>query len=282
MSYNGKITLIRSQNLQAWEIAAEIKLESADLRDPRLIVFDGQLLMYCGVRQHDIDPQSVLFISKDGSNFHQENINGLEGYWLWCIIKHDGILYGSGYRMSDGEYQVKLYTSSNGIIWQKQLDLPAGNETSLDFSGDGTLYALIRDDCHGSCPKIAIIDSPYTAIRSWETLPVRLQGPMIKRMNNGCVIIGRRWDSPGRFNVRTDVLWLEDEHEIKFIRTLPSGGDCSYAAWVDNIDDHSAVIAYYSAHEHKIDGINENNIINDPAAAEHSTQADIYLAEVYH
>ena len=44
----------------------------------------------------------------------------------------------------------------------------------------------------------------------------------------------------------------------------------------------AAVVSYYSSHEHKMDEPHANNaaFANDAAHAEHSTPADIFLADV--
>ena len=108
-----------------------------------------------------------------------------------------------------------------------------------------------------------------------------MQGPLIKRLAGGCVLVGRRWDLPGRRNLRIDVFWLEDGRDPCFVRSLPSGGDTSYAGWLD-VGEGAAVISYYSSHEHKMDEPHANNaaFARDQAHAEHSTPADIFLADV--
>jgi hypothetical protein len=110
---------------------------------------------------------------------------------------------------------------------------------------------------------------------------------MLKRLDRGCVIVCRQWDQPndtlGRRNLRTDLFWLEDGQDIRRVRSLPSGGDTSYAGWLDT-GTGRALLSYYSSHEHKMDEPHANDaaFARDNAHAEHSTPADIFLADVSH
>ena len=164
--------------------------------------------------------------------------------------------------------------------------MPA-TEVSIDFDRDGVLWVLAREDIYGAVPAVCSARPPYSTWHSVVRPPIRLKGPMIKRLMGGCIVVGRRWDLPGRRNLRTDMFWLPDGSnsidridlpdgkDIEFIRTLPSGGDTSYAGWLD-IEEGSAVISYYSSHEHKMD--EPRSIASDAYPLE--TPADIFLADV--
>ena len=106
---------------------------------------------------------------------------------------------------------------------------------------------------------------------------------MLKRLDSGCVVICRQWDWPERRNLRTDLFWIEDGQDIRRVRSLPSGGDTSYAGWLD-LGKGRAVVSYYSAHEHKMDTHvdSEATPAPDPARAEHSTGAGIFLADIHY
>ena len=282
VAYEGKITVLRSEDLDVWSLAAEIGVAQTDLRDPRILEFSGKLFLYCLNRDNTMPEKGTrLFISEDGSAFKEQALSGYEATHLWCFKPHGGILYASGYKVQEkNHYETFLFTSRDGIRWTCKLSLSEGNETAIDFADNGDLYAIIRDDGRGGCPALTILKPLYDSLNSYLRLPVRIQGPMLKRLEKGCLLICRRWDLPGRFNIRTDVLWLEDGKDIQWLRQLPSGGDCSYAAWLQTGENKAAVI-YYSSHEHKMDpAFDEPGIEKDSAIAEHSTAADIYLANV--
>ncbi len=285
ISPHGTIKLICSNDMEQWRTTAEIQRPDADLRDPKVIFFKGKLMVFCGERRAGKALRRSLMIeSRDGKTFGEPlPVRGVpEGQWLWHVKQHGDKLYGSAYCKRDGEYYVSLYASVDGLTWEETGAFPVtGNEVYLDFNHEGVLWALVRDDNRGCIPAICTAEPPYTRFRSVTRLPMILQGPMIKRLENGCVIVCRQWDQPGRRNLRTDLFWLEDGREIRRVGTLPSGGDTSYAGWL-NVSGGRAVISYYSSHEHKMDEPHAGDaaFVQDQAYAEHSTAADIFLADI--
>jgi hypothetical protein len=193
----------------------------------------------------------------------------------------DGKLYGAAYTSAASGERATLYVSDDGVHWDKIVDFPVpGNEVALDFDAQGRLWALVREDHHGSVPTLCTADPPYTSFRSVVRPPLRLQGPMLRRLEGVCTIAGRRWDEPGRRNLRTDLFFWEDGHDTTFVRSLPSGGDTSYAGWLDD-GPGRGLLSYYSSHEHKMDlGWEDEARSTDAAQAEHSTPADIFLADL--
>jgi hypothetical protein len=280
LSLDGAIKVIASADLQSWEVVAEKRHSSLDLRDAKVATFKGRGLVFTGGRVKDGLVSSMVCGSDDGIRWSDfAPVHGLPGQcWLWGLVPFDDVLYGSAYSPEGAT----LFRSGDGVNWEKLTDFPVfANEVSLDIAADGRLWALAREDRYGCVPAVCTADPPYTRFRSVMRLPLRLQGPLIKRLEGGCAIVCRQWDLPGRCNVRTELLWLEDGREIRRIRTLPSGGDTSYAGWL-NLGKGRAVVSYYSAHEHKMDMPHgsEALLAQDDAYAEHSTPADIFLAEL--
>ena len=280
VSMDGVVKAIASKDMEAWEVAAERSIAGLDLRDPKVAAFGDGLLVYCGSRGQEGVARSMVFSCPDGRTFGEPApLAGIpQSHWLWCVKPLGEAIYGTAY----GKDGVALYRSDDGLSWQKVVDFPIpGNEVSIDFAADKTLWALLRDDSNGCIPAVCTAEPPYTSFRSVTRLPIRLQGPMLKRLPDGCVLTGRRWDAPGRRNLRTDLFWLPDGQDIQFIRSLPSGGDTSYAGWMD-MGDGLGAICYYSSHEHKMDEAHADNarFVRDTAHAEHSTPSDIFLADV--
>ncbi len=281
---DGIIKVIASKDLEQWQIVAEVRRRDADLRDPKVTAFGGKLMIFCGECRADKSRWSLVIQSSDGVTFGEPvPLRGIPaGHWLWHVRQQGGKLYGTAYYEQDGEYAVSLYASDDGLTWERTSDFPVpGNEVYLDFDHDGVLWALVRDDNHGCIPSLCTAAPPYSRFRSVMRLPMRLQGPMIKRLEGGCVVVCRQWDQPGRRNLRTDLFWIEDGQDIQRVQTLPSGGDTSYAGWLD-IEPGRSLISYYSSHEHKMDEPLANSAVfaQDQAHGEHSTAADIFVAEV--
>jgi hypothetical protein len=285
VSPDGAIRLIASTDRDIWQPIACVRHPDADLRDPKMVLFGGRLLVYFAHLPPKGPRRMMRMESADGREFSPpEPLRGLEdGHWLWHVREFGGVLYGSAYRRRSGVPVVTLLESRDGLGWSPLIDFPVpGNETWLDFDRDGVLWALVRDDLFGCIPVVCTALPPYDRLDSVERLPMRLQGPMLKRLEGGCLIIGRQWDEPGWRNLRTDVLWLGDEQPLQKICTLPSGGDTSYADWRD-LSDGRALVSYYSSHEHRMDptmGDGEENAARASSDGSPAQAADIYLAHI--
>ncbi|MDD5483754.1 MAG: hypothetical protein PHP98_08915 [Kiritimatiellae bacterium] len=277
VSYDGQIVLIGSSDLNSWHEVARFADAKYDCRDPKLVLFQNRMLLYFGARPQNglIEPRGRVF--SDNNNETSFVLQGIPvGSWLWSVASWRGELYGCAYARG----AISLYTSSDGLHWRKLLDFSIpGNETAIDFGDDDTLWALVRNDAGGCIPSVCQLKPPYREISSILRLPIRLQGPMMKRLPGGCVIVCRRWNMPGRRNLRTDMFWLKDDHEIQYGGTFPSGGDTSYASWLD-VEPGKAVMSYYLAHEHKMDQPCGQDHAEDKAWAEHTSPADIFLADI--
>lgn len=280
---DGIIKVIASADREAWDVVAEATLPDTDLRDPKLVTFGQKTMLFCGARGADRSLQSMAMTSTDGNAFGElVSLQGIRpGHWLWHVQPCGDKLLGAAYGRKDQAYAAALYASGDGITWEHLTDFPVlANEVFLDVDDKGVLRALARNDRDGGIPALCTAEPPYTQFQSIQPLPMRLQGPMLKRLGDGCVIICRQWDKPGRRRLRTDIFWLQDGHDIRYVDTLPSGGDTSYAGWLDT-GQGRAVVSYYSSHEHKMDEPHDRDgTSQDPAAAEHSTGADIFLADI--
>lgn len=280
ISFDGVIRVIASTDRERWELRSELALEGLDLRDPKLVTHNGAGLLYCGARQEGATLQSFVALAENGMFAALQPLQGLlEGEWMWNVKSTAKGLYGAAYRSTPEGYRAGLYHGTDGVSWTRVADFPVpANEVAIDFDDNGRLWALAREDGHGSVPAICTAEPPYSAF-SVTRPPVRLQGPMLRRLPGCCVIAGRRWDDERR-NLRLDLFLLEDGKDIEFVCSLPSGGDTSYAGWLD-IAPGVAVMSYYTSHAHKMDvGWVEQKASSDTAYAEHSTPADIFLADV--
>jgi len=273
------IKVIASGDHEDWSVAAEkgVVAENVDNRDPKIAAFKNNLLVYYpeSTRTKPEGPDKKLrfmtFRSEDGENFGEpQQVQGLpERVWLWWVAPREGKLYGAGY----GGGRRLIAASDDGINWSVLTDLPVeeGNETSFDFDPDGSMWTLTREDSLGYVPTVCVLEPPYTEVKRKFRLPMRLQGPMIKRLPGGSVIVCRQRDRtpPGVRHTRTEILWLPDDTEDpQRVCVLPSGGDTSYAGWAD-VGEGKGVVSYYSSHEHEM------------AIPSHlSRPADIFLADV--
>ena len=291
LSPAGEIRVIASQDRDDWQSAHLVGRPNTDLRDPKLATLRGSLLCYfaavpvVGGQRRGDGRISMVVRSSDGRSFGEpQALEGIsQGAWLWHVAAWGDMLYGTAYWHSEGQrYDAALYRSADGIRWEKVADFPTpSSEVYLDFDPDGILWALVRNQFPTNELVLCRAQPPYTELEVQKRMPTPVGGPMVKRLAIGCVIITRRWDPPGRRNLRSDVLWLPDGGELEAITRLPSGGDTSYASWVD-LAPGRGIVSYYSAHEHKMDEpIDRADLLSkDIAHAEHSAPADIFLADV--
>lgn len=283
MSPDGAVRVIASADHEQWETVLLWHRPKADLRDPKPVFFNDQLWVYFAQKSHKALRRMMAITSPDGKQFTEPApLNGIpEGHWLWHPRAYNDHLYGTVYhRDPSGLHMVALYGSTDGQNWEHRADFPtAGNEAWLDFDQSGTLWALVREDHFGYIPTLCTAEPPYNAFQSMTRLPMRLHGPMLKRLEGGCAIICRQWDPPGWRNVRTELFWYADAGALCRIAALPSGGDTSYADWLD-VESGRAVVSYYTSHEHAMD---------EPFAADNEENetdqkrvhpADIYLANI--
>ena len=217
--------------------------------------------------------------------FLERKIFGLyPGSWLWFVgydAKHE-VFYGSAYcrKNAKGIIQSTLYKSKNGIDWDPfyVIQEPSSNEVSLDVGADGTLYALVRIENSPHYPAlIAFPDTNKPGLCEYQELPFTLQGPFLKCVEDGVIILGRRWDIDSKNCIftnpngerRIEMIKLKQKNWDKEIVgmndlwekperlcTFPSGGDCSYTGCA-KLPDGRTLISYYSSHE---DGYPHGNI----------------------
>lgn len=281
MSQDGSVALLHSSDAQAWQAAAPARVAGLDLRDPKPVWFQDRLWVYCGARGQDLALHSLRIpVSPQLEMGSPESLQGLpDGRWLWHVQPRGERLYGSAYWRVGKGFAAALYTSDDGLRWRWLADFPApGNEAFLDFDTHGTLWVLLRNDDDACTPTLCSATPPYAGFDTARPLPLSLQGPLLKRMAGGNVLIGRQWDNPGHARCRTELLWLPDGGQPEHRLTLPSGGDTSYAGWLD-LAPGRALVSYYSSHA---------QAGAEASAAEAATgsrprcehPADIWLAEI--
>ncbi len=284
LSLDGAVRVIASPAADRWTVAHTASRNGEDLRDPKLAVFRGKLFVYFAARpETDLQHRtSMALVSHDGAEFGEPRIlEGVpDGYWLWHAAAHGEWIYGTAYRRRRASYHVLLLRSADGLRWEKAAEFPLpGGETYLDFAADGSLWAFVRNNSPGHTAYVCQAEPPYDSFEPVEHFPTHIGGPMIKRLDGGCVLITRQWDPPGRRNLRTEIFWMADGARPVSVTRLPSGGDTSYATWLDTAPDR-ALVSYYSSHEHTMDVAPSDPPHRDSAHAEHSTGADIFLASV--
>ena len=167
--------------------------------------------------------------------------------WLWRATWSQGKSYATIYQPSK-EKSVQLIVSDDGINYKfiTTFDVIGGNETTLRFTPDNRMIAVVRrdKDRNGS---IGNSKPPYKNWE-WNELESRLGGPDLILLENGNMLCATREYPPDHIE-KTIIAKVDLDGSFTKLLTLPSGGDCSYPGLV--MIDGILHVSYYSSHEEK-------------------------------
>ena len=262
VSTDGKIRILESKDANRWDSAALIALEGFDLRDAHLSVTpDGRLMLLGGAAPRKKDNQSAptgtfTSFSQDGKQWNKPQIAVQPGRWLWCVTWNQAKAYGVSYTAGKGTRHLDLLVSSDGINYQKHLpklfEKGYPTEVTLRFDTDGTCYAIVRRDRHGTDSSTALLGISKPNYKHWQFKDLGTDfkgfgGPNLIRIPNGHWIAAGRMHQGGAHTALT-YIDIENATMTKLIK-LPSGGDTSYPGllWHKNL----LYVSYYSSHQGK-------------------------------
>ncbi|MCI0700393.1 MAG: glycoside hydrolase [Planctomycetia bacterium] len=270
---DGKLRVLSSADGKKWESVALLAEKGIDLRDPKLSeTADGRLMIVAGGSVYEgkklLGRQPRVAFSKDGKEWTPTKRVLAEGDWLWRVTWRDGKCYGVSYNASErqtkeakeaattgkvepgpADWKLKLWVSTDGEKYEliTHLDVPGHpNETTLRFTSDGEMVALVRREGGNQKGWVGTSKAPYKQW-SWKELPARIGGPNFVVIPDGPTIAGvRLYDN----KVRTSLCVLDPKGgKLEEALKLPSGGDTSYAGFVWH--DGVLWMSYYSSHEGK-------------------------------
>ena len=259
---NGSVRVIASDDGQNWYSVAHLFRKDVDLRDPKLSVTPDQRLMiniggsvYVNEQLESMEPL-VSFSDHEGKNFSNaqkiiidERIRS-DRDWLWRASWHEGIAYATVYQSRGNESVLQLVRSRDGRNYEYITTFElAGkpNETTLRFTSDGQMVAIVRRESQSTKGFIGTSSPPYTNW-TWQELEARLGGPDLLILPDGGMIAGTRAYPQDQKN-RMILAKVTLNGNFRKLVTLPSGGDCSYPALI--IKDNILYVSYYSSHEEK-------------------------------
>ena len=262
VSTDGKIRILESKDANLWHSAAIIALEGFDLRDAHLSVTpDNRLMLLGGAAPRKKDNQSAptgtfASFSHDGKQWTKPQIVVQPGRWLWCVTWHKGTAYGISYTAGEGQPYIDLLTSTDGINYKpyvpKLFEQGYPNEATLRFVSDGTCYAIVRRDRHGTDPYTALLGISKPNYKQWQFKDLGpdfngFGGPNLIKIPSGHWIAAGRMHQGGSHTALT-YIDVKSGTMTKLAK-LPSGGDTSYPGLLWHND--MLYVSYYSGHEGK-------------------------------
>jgi len=275
----GDAYVIRSQNLEDWEICAKIT-SGQDERDPSLVAAGDRLFLYLGSAHTETEFIDGQLTKVEGKGWLQTCASYTEDGDMWHapvpVYKRDHFLWHS-YRFEDAFYSAckcgEFLRSDDGLNWKQISHFPEGvnGETALARLDDGRIIAAIRH--RGATHKTSFLEAP-PPYKNWSHWYVRhkMSGPELAVIGNRIIGAGRSHDPADETGRKT----VTSVYEIDIVnkRTtplldLPSGGDNSYPGMVVE-DANTLLVCYYSQHEY----------LEREGFRHHRKPASIYLARL--
>lgn len=260
---NGVIRVIKSADAKNWESAALISLKGVDLRDPKISIKpDNTLMLLIGGSYYEGEESTQrrnlktcrthVCFSKDGSRWTSpQPVSIEEKNWLWRVTWEGEYGYGFSYNVGvPGEkMQITLWRTKDGTNYEKVAtpNVPREcypDETTIRFSPDKTLIALVRNENNSGPAYIGISKPPYTEWK-FKNAGKPVQGPNFIILQNNLMVYAGRDFAPEQ---RTVIGFMTPE-KCEPVVILPSRGDTSYPGII--FKDGIIHVSYYSTHEEK-------------------------------
>ena len=275
-----RIVVISSKDLVHWDLETETSL-GADLREPRFIEHQGELLLYFfegGTNLVKFEPRHIWYrVLDQAGNWGPEVNAGLDGYVPWRIRSHQDKLYLSAYT-GQGTYQkgheeiVRLFVSEDGRKWipireEPQLRHPRSiSEAAFIFDGEGNIWGVARMEFDGSMTFKASKDD----LGNWTTKysEFKYDSSLLFEDKGKIYLVARRnLDGDGRFVQKKDrynynlvryslkrkrtAIFLLDKENLRWthLTDFPSTGDTAFPGIVKK-DNGKWELFNYSSNIH--------------------------------
>lgn len=243
-----RILVWRSHEGRSWKQVAEFEVPERDVRDPKLAVIGGQLLVYV-MPSRDFAPRpetTLVASSPNGTDWSELEPVDPPGWILWKPRSRDGrTWYAPAYRSGMGK--VALFASEDGRRWREVSVIHEGegaSETDAFFLPDGRLLATLRLELDAplfgspdAATLLATAEPPYERWSKVRSTTTRLDGPCLFGYRGRVYALGRRDASapgwlrqPGSILSRKrTALFRVEPDALTWLSDLPSAGDTAYA-----------------------------------------------------
>lgn len=233
-----RLYVVSSTDLEAWRYEGEFHL-ATDLREPRLLSFNGELFLYfavLGENMWEFTPQAMMvsrYLAPGEWTEPQEFYRPGEGFIPWRTKVIDGrahmITYSGGesiYEFGDSNLEVHWLTSEDGLTWRPVIeDQPVvlrGGSSETDFAllSDGSLVAVSRNESGeqrdggdyvwGSKICRAPADDPGNWTCAYDLK--KYDSPLVFAVDDRVFLIGRRHlTESGNYDLEMDELSFKDQ-----------------------------------------------------------------------
>ncbi len=227
-----ELYVISSEDRIHWDFEMTYTM-GTDLREPRLLSWDGRLFLYFAVLGEnilDFEPKGMMVSERLGPGnwtvpewFHDE------GFIPWRVKTIDGkpymLTYVGGENIYDinGEgMEVHWLTTEDGVNWTPVIpEKPAmlaggGSETDFVFLSDGTLIAMSRNEAGDEQYGFGSIlcRAEADALGDWQCIsdPKKYDSPLMFVHNDTPYLIGRRnLTETGNYDLGMEDLTMDEK-----------------------------------------------------------------------
>ena len=231
-SRDAQLHVVRSANQQFWIYETSFSM-GADLREPRLLSFDGRLFLYfavLGTNPLNFEPQGMMASEYLGpGNWTEPEYFYGEGFIPWRAKVIDGVPYLVAYVGGGGIYdldpepmQVHWLTTDDGVNFEPVVPGQpvvlegGGSETDFVFLDDGALVAVVRNemgDASGWGSNLCRAEAD--SLGQWNCVndPRKYDSPLMFRHGADVYILGRRnLNGSGYYDLGYDDLPITAQH----------------------------------------------------------------------
>ena len=237
---DGKIFIMKSNDLSKWDKIYELHIDGWDNRDPKLYVFNEKLYLFTqSWNPKQKVHKTFMFYTDSGVNWKGPYDCGEYVYWRPRYFA--GYTYAVAYK----KWRIDLLKSKNCIDWKLVRTMYDGdrvNETDILFNNNSAIAFARREGMN-----TLLLESRYP-FNSWSSkeLNEMVQSPAILNISGKIFLAGRYVSKSSDIQSKTAIFLYNDK--LKLVYELPSGGDNAYPG-VIKVFNNLIAISYYSSHE---------------------------------
>ncbi len=185
-----------------------------DLREPRLLAFDGKLFLYfavLGADSSDFEPQGSMVVVREGGQWSEPAWLFENDFIPWRVRTIDGVPYMIGYTNGGDIYdfesdalpaiEVRWLTSGDGLAWtavvpgQEVVQTGGGSETDWVVLPDGAVLAVTRNEAGDESGWGSnICRAEADSLGDWRCVndPRKYDSPLMFRQGDKNYLVARR------------------------------------------------------------------------------------------
>ncbi|MDB5226237.1 MAG: hypothetical protein JWN78_430 [Bacteroidota bacterium] len=276
-----KLFIMSSPDFKSWKYETEFFV-SADMREPRFVIFKDQLHFYFfegGTKMFRFEPKHIWTSVLSDTGWSSKIKTNMDGFVGWRFRTHENKLFLSAYYgvnlyNSDHHANLRLFTSEDAINFlpiseHPQITTQGAEEGEFIFDKEGNIWSTVRLEGSGSYLCFASKDS----IDKWtkKFSKKKYDSALLFARGDDIYLVSRRHlkgdatqvEFPNKKQRRNNLIRYsfskkvtalfkinKEKMEIEHVMDFPSTGDTAFPAIADK-DENCAYLLNYSSNIHK-------------------------------